>query len=96
MEIQVDTIDEAALLLRFYKPEMIIGSQKSTGTEVVKQIGSQLGISSEMSSTAGISDRLVGRDKVAIVVLSIDNEKLDRKLRKLPENGILVTISKKD
>lgn len=95
LEIQVDTIDEAALLLRAYRPEMILGSQKKTNIEVVSQIGSQLGMSSQMSSPSGISDRLIGREKVAIVMLNINNKKLDKKLKKIPENGILITVSKK-
>lgn len=93
LEIQVESEREAAFLLRVYKPEMILGSQKNNLDEITNQLGSQLGIPNGRCSVSGISDRLIGREKVSIVVLSTEVE-LDKTFKKLPENGILVTIHK--
>lgn len=92
-EIIVESEKEAAFLLRIYKPEMILGSKKSDTDEIISQIGPQLGLPKDRSSVSAISDRLIGREKVAIVVLN-ENANLENKFKKLPEKGILITLSK--
>lgn len=80
-----------ASLLRIYDPNMIIGSNRGNAKDTLNQVGHQLGLSEALSTTSMISDRLLGRDKVAIVVLNSNEEsKVEKDFKKIPESGILV------
>lgn len=80
-----------ASLLRIYDPNMIIGSNGGNAKDTLNQVGHQLGLSEALSTANTISDRLLGRDKVAVVVLNSSEEsKIEKEFKRIPENGILV------
>ncbi len=89
--IHTNSIKVSASLLRAYKPNMIIGTKGKDSRDVLKQIGSQLGLPPALSVTDMISDRLTGREKVAILILNCDESaKIEKGFKRIPENGILV------
>ncbi len=80
-----------ASLLRIYDPNMIIGSNGGDAKDTLNQVGHQLELSGALSTTSMISDRLLGREKVAIVVLNSNEEsRVEKDFKRIPENGILV------
>jgi len=80
-----------ASLLRIYDPNMIIGSNGGNAKDTLNQVGHQLGLSEALSSASMISDRLLGREKVAVVVLNSNEEsKVEKDFKRIPESGILI------
>jgi ribosomal protein S24E len=80
-----------ASLLRIYDPNIIIGSNGCNAKDTLNQIGHQLGLSEPLSTASMISNRLLGREKVAVVVLNSNEEsKVEKDFKRIPESGILV------
>lgn len=80
-----------ASLLRIYDPNMIIGSSGGNVKDTLNQIGHQLGLPEALSTPDMFSARLLGREKVAVVILnSTEESKVEKSFKQIPQDGLLV------
>lgn len=89
----------AAYVLRVLHPRLIIGKSISPSDDlssIIHTLAKQLGLPPGMASADNISDRLSGRDGVAVVFINIqhltvgDRAKLLDLARRFPVRGVLI------